>query len=362
MKPNEPRSEVRSVYTRQPFNAGTPEDALGRTPLTPEGQFFVRSHADTPRIDPADYRLHVDGMVQTPLSLSLDDLRRGFPQVTLTATLQCAGFRRREMQALQAIDSELPWNLDAVSTAQWGGFRLADVLRAAGVDPAAGHIAFEGADHDQAKYAAGFGGSVPLEKALGDEVLLAATLNGAPLPAEHGFPLRSLVPGYIGARSVKWLTRITAQQQPSENYFQQRAYRLFPPDVRAETVDWDTGAMLGALRVNSAITAPQPGAHLPSGVALVQGFAIPGGAAGITRVELSADGGQRWQTAELLGEELRWSWRLWQAELHLTPGAHELVVRAFDSAGGEQPETLTALWNFKGYMNNAYHRVRIIVE
>ncbi len=347
------------TYIADPLNLGASPMLLRQTPITPTDVFFVRNHAPIPDINPDDYRLVIDGLVQRPLTLSLDELRRRFPAHTVVATLQCAGHRRRELTEVQPIDAaEIVWDIDAVSTAVWSGARLRDVLDAAGPRPQAAHVAFLGLDLVD-KIQDGFGGSIPLDKALDADVLLAYEMNGAPLPPTHGYPLRVVVPGYIGARSVKWVGRITVQATPSTNYYQAHAYKLFPPSVTGATVNWEEGEMLGALPVNSFIITPRPGARLPAGELTVQGIALPGDAARIERVELSCDGGQTWRAATLTAPPQQWAWCFWEATCSLPPGRHELVVRAADSAGHTQPASLRDVWNFKGYVNNAYHRVPV---
>src|SRR5690606_25661994 len=137
-------------------------------------------------------------------------------------------------------------------------------------------------------------------------------INGVPLPPEHGYPVRALVPGYIGARSVKWLGRITLQKAPSTNYYQAHAYKLFPPTVRADTVNWNEGEMLGSLPVNSFIASPRAGAQVTESRLTVQGIAVPGGDAVIDRVELSCDGGQSWQQVNFTSPRRQWTWCFWE--------------------------------------------------
>ncbi len=349
---------ARHTYSMEPLNLGAPPVQPQRDPITPVERFFVRNHGTLPSITPESYRLCVDGLVGQPLTLSLDELAR-FPAHTVTATLQCAGQRRRELTEFKPIDAnEIVWDVDAISTAVWTGARLRDVLQAAEPQAEAKHIAFLGLDKPE-KAREGFGGSIPLDKALEADVLLAYAMNGAPLSPAHGYPLRALVPGYIGARSVKWLGRITLQQAPSANYYQAHAYKLFPPSVQAHTADWDEGKMLGSLPINSFITTPRKGERLAEARLTVQGVAVPGGDAVIERVELSCDGGETWQTTTITSPQQQWTWCFWEMTCDLPRGSHELVVRAFDSAGHVQPEQLADVWNFKGYVNNAYQRVRI---
>ena len=354
------------VRQDKPFNAGPPLELLGQSKVTPNDLFFVRNHGDIPTMDAARYRLTVDGLVPHTISLSLEDLRSNFSKVTVEATLQCAGNRRQELMAVQPIPGELGWDAEAISNAVWTGVPLQEVLTAAGLDRTdepSRHVALAGLDTTERQNRRfNFGGSIPLEKALGREVILAYEMNGEPLTPAHGFPLRLVVPGYIGARSVKWLSRITLQAAPSDNYFQAQAYRLFPPHAQAESVDWSTGLMLGETSVNAVICSPVNLARIPAGAVVAQGYAAAGGGRRIERVDISSDGGNTWLVAELCGPAARWSWRLWQARLDLEPGQHEIVVRAVDSAANMQPEAISSVWNFKGYMNNAWHRIQLSVR
>ena len=287
------------VRQERPFNAGPPPDALHSAAITPNDLFFVRNHGDVPEVDPAVYRLTVEGEVENPLELALADLAR-FSRRELVVTIQCAGNRRQELIDHQPIPNELPWGGEAISTARWAGASLADLLAEARPTAKAKHVEFLGLDETERHgHRFVFGGSIPLDKALRPEVLLATEMNGAPLPPVHGFPLRAVVPGWIGARSVKWLRRIVLREDPSPNYFQSVAYRLFPAAVNADNVNWDEGAMLGEQAVNSLITSPEPGARLEPGPAHVEGIAYVAGPRTIERVELSTDGGRTWQLARL---------------------------------------------------------------
>ena len=347
------------VRQEEPFNGGPPPDLLLDSFVTPNELFFVRSHGNVPEVDRAAWRLTVDGLVERPLSLSLEDLRR-FSQASAAATLQCAGNRRSELLTVAPIPNELPWGSEAISNAGWSGVPLREVLAAAGPRAGARHAAFTGLDETERHgHRFQFGGSIPLEKAMHPEVLLADTMNGAPLPPVHGAPLRVVVPGYIGARSVKWLSRITLQEGPSDNYFQATAYRLFPAAVRPETVDWEKGMMLGESPVNSAICSPLAGETVAAGRVQARGWAVAGGGREVARVDVSTDGGGTWTTAELTRGN-GWTWTFWTAPLDLAPGEHEILCRAFDTAAQTQPGDPSQVWNFKGYANNAWHRVRVV--
>jgi len=182
-------------------------------------------------------------------------------------------------------------------------------------------------------------------------------MNGAPLTPDHGAPLRVVVPGTIGARSVKWVARITVQAEESENPYQRRAYRLFPPEVGPETADWDDKPSIQALPLNAVLT--EPTGQVAPGRVTLRGYAHSGGGLGVERVEVSTDGGATWTEADL-GEGDRWTWRLWSLGVDLAPGAYEIVVRAVDGER-RQPASVTATWNYKGYLHNAWHRTLLRV-
>ena len=353
-----------SFILREPkfLNGGPPLNLLRRSLVTPRDLFFVRNHATVPSPDPRRYRLSVGGAVGRSLVLSREEIRERFPKRTLTITLQCAGNRRCEFDRVSPVPGSLPWGAEAIGTGVWGGAPLQDVLLAAEIQAGARHVEFTGLDEvDQGGDRINFGGSIPVEKALAAEVLLAYEMNGETLAPEHGFPLRVVVPGYIGARSVKWLSTITARESPSCNHFQARSYRLFPPHVRPETAGDSLGIELGEMPVNAAICEPADGAKVPAGEALIRGYALAGAGEALERVDVTADSGKTWSAASLSADEAPWAWRFWEAKLELRPGACTLAARARDSAGGTQPEDLATLWNFNGYMNNAWHRIRVEV-
>lgn len=330
--------------------------------VTPVDLFFTRSHAPAPQIDPRTWRLEVDGLVHRPRSFSLDELS-AFPRHEVTATLVCAGLRRDEFLSLGPLPSELPWGPEAISTGRWTGFRLRDLLEAVRVSDRAAHVELVGLDRvERQGQRFGFGGSIDLAKALSPEVLLAVELNGAPLPVAHGFPVRAVVPGWIGARSVKWLGRITLQDQPSVNYFQSRAYRiqreLNPDDPR----DVTAGVAMSAAPLNAVVLEPTRDQVIAPGTVRVRGWAMGSEGRPVTAVEVSPDDGRTWTEARITAAALPWTWALWEALVELVPGSHTLAVRATDSAGETQPRTLGETWNVKGYGNNAWHRVPVRVS
>jgi sulfite oxidase len=354
--PKDPGLEVLSV---EPFNAQTPLGRLVEAPVTPLELFFVRNHAAIPSLGEEEYRLEVGGMVARPLRLRLADLRVNFPIVEVTATLQCAGNRRQELARVRPIRGEVSWGASAIGTATFRGIALGALLAGAGPLDGAAHVAFTGLDQcerDGEQFP--FGGSIPLAKAMLGDVVLAWEMNGQPLPPEHGFPLRVVVPGWIGARSVKWLSAIEVRYEPSDSYFQQRAYALFPSHVDAQSVDRSPGLILGEMSLSSVICDPLDGADLSPGPARVRGYAIAGGNRTVERVEVTTDNGASW-TVAALDEAPPGAWRLWEATIEVPPGACELACRAWDSAANTQPEDAAHLWNVLGLMNNAWHRVRV---
>ncbi len=275
--------------------------------------------------------------------------------------IQCAGNRRDELIGLRPIPDEVPWNAAAIGNAQWSGISLRDILDSAAISEHASHIAFTGLDdvvQNGSRFA--YGGSIPLERGLADDVLLAYEMNGHPLSPAHGFPLRVVIPGYVGARSVKWLAGITVQAEPSSNYFQTSAYKLFRLDA-PRPVDWAAGVALCETPVNSVICSPAPAEPVPPGSVSIKGYAIGAGGCRIAQVEVSVDGGSRWVEADLFQKDDTGAWCFWETEADLAPGACEIVARATDTQGNMQPPDARRIWNFKGYLNNSWHRVRLHV-
>lgn len=345
------------VHERDPYNAETPRDGL-RAPVTATEAFYVRNHGPVPELDPASWRLTVDGMVAQPSQWSLAELQDRFEQHTVLATMQCAGNRRVGLIEVRDIPGEAPWGPGATSTAEWTGVRLADVLAAAELEPQARFVAFDASDVSQeAEPPQTFGASIDVAKATAPEVLLAWAMNGQPLAPVHGAPARVVVPGYIGARSVKWVERITASAEPSDNYFQSVVYRLLPPDT--DPSDAGDGLPLASVALNAEILTPPDDAAVAAGPVHVSGYAYAGDARTVARVDVSTTGGRSWVQAELAAPASPWAWQHWTAELDLEPGAHELVARAWDSTGACQPESARHLWNPKGYVNNAWPRIRV---
>ena len=345
------------VHHEDPFNAETSRAALAESPVTATDAFYVRGHAAVPEIDAEAWRLHVHGLVERELDLSLATLREAFAEREVIATLQCAGNRRAGLIAIRELPGEEPWGPGATGTAAWRGVALSEVLALARPLHEATHVGFEAVDLcPEAKPAQPFGGSIPFDKACRPEVLLAWSMNGKPLPLIHGAPLRVVVPGYIGARSVKWLQRIEIRSRPWEGYFQHVAYRLLPPDGKAGP---GAGIPLGLVALNSDVLSPADGETVAAGPVEVRGYAFAGGERHVARVDVSIDGGASWSQADLLEDLGPWAWRQWRMTVHLAPGEHDILVRAWDSSAATQPEENATLWNPKGYVNNARPHVRV---
>jgi DMSO/TMAO reductase YedYZ molybdopterin-dependent catalytic subunit len=333
-------------------NHGMPLEAL-RYPVTPVGLHYLLIHFDVPGVDPDDWRLTVRGAQE--LSLALDELRQR-PRVEMAVTMECAGNGRARLEPRPVSQ---PWLLEAVGTARWGGTPLRPLLEEAGVGQGAVEVLFTGLDRGiDGGIEQAYQRSLSLEDALRDEVLLAYEMNGQPLPPQHGFPLRLVVPGWYGMTSVKWLAEIELIDDPFTGYQQAQSYRI------RQSEDED-GTPLDRIVPRSLFVPPgipeflsrdriaEPGEHVIEGRAW-SGFAP------IASVELSVDAGSTWAPAELEPQEERWAWRGWRFRWQAEPGEHILCSRARDEAGNEQP--FDPPWNLGGYSNNAVQRVRVTVS
>ena len=335
-------------------NHGMPLEAL-RWDLTPIGLHYLLTHYDIPHVDASTWRLEVDGLVERPLSLSLDELRTR-PAIELAVTMECAGNGRVYVEP--HVVSQ-PWLLEAVGTASWRGVAVASLLEDAGIRDGASDALFTGLDRgveggEEQSYAR----SLPLGEVLGGDALLAYEVNGVPLPPQHGYPLRLVVPGWYGMTSVKWLSRITLRDEPFDGYQMRHSYRL-----RQE--EDEPGEPITRIAPRSLMVPPGIPDFLSrdrvveAGPCEIRGRAWSGEAE-IAGVDVSTDGGASWAPAELGDSALgRWAWRSWRFSWDAEPGEHELCCRARDAAGNEQP--LEAPWNLGGYKNNAVQRVRVTV-
>jgi DMSO/TMAO reductase YedYZ molybdopterin-dependent catalytic subunit len=336
-------------------NHGLPLEAL-RYDVTPPGLHYVLTHFDIPAVDPATWALEVAGAVARPLRMTLADLQQRAP-ASGRVLLECAGNGRARFEPRPVSQ---PWLVEAVGSADWGGTALAPLLQEAGISTDAVDVVFTGADHGvergvEQDYARG----MPVAEALRPEALLAWSMNGTPLPPQHGAPLRLVVPGWYGMAQVKWLTRIEVLEEPFTGYQNVTAYRM-------ATAAGDPGEPVSRIRPR-ALLAP-PGfpdfmtreRFLPAGPVQLSGRAWSGRAP-VTRVEVSTDGGQTWSDAALSPADPAhpWAWRSWTCNWDAEPGPAELLVRASDETGETQP--VEQEWNRQGMANTLVQRVPVTV-
>ena len=332
-------------------NHGLPLEAL-RHPITPAGLHYLLIHYDIPAVDPETFELEIAGAVERPLTLPLDDLRRR-ERVDRAITFECAGNGRA---LLEPRPLSQPWLTEAVGTAEWGGARLAPLLEEAGIKQSAVELLFTALDRGiEGGEAQCYERALPIEEAR--DALLAYDMNGAELPPQHGFPLRLVVPGWYGMQNVKWLTRITALEEPYGGYQNAVGYRMYDADgTPGEPV---TRMLPRSLMVPPGVPEFMTRTrHLEPGRTTLGGRAWSGYAS-IERVELSTDGGASFEPAVLepaLGPN---AWRGWSFDWDATPGEHVLSSRATDAKGNTQP--LDPAWNLKGYANNAVERIPVQV-
>ena len=327
--------------------------------VTPTNRMFVRNNLLTPQIDLNAHRLKVTGLVDKDLELSVFDLSKRFKTVTIQGMLECAGSGR---SGFQPGASGTPWlATGGMGCPQWGGVRLADVLKAAGLKPGAAHVAGQGGDPGMVASAAPVIRSFPLSKAMDDNTLIAWAMNGEPLPWVHGHPLRLVVPGWVGSASTKWLHTLTVLDAPFKGTYMNSSYVVprFPVEpgqkMPAETVSAQ------AWPVKSIITSPAPNARVKARQAVaVRGRAWVGEGA-IERVEVSTDEGKSWQRANLARAKDKYAWQTFTYDFQSERAGYQtFVARAWDDRGNVQPAVAT--WNPLGYFWNGWHRVGVVVE
>ena len=332
----------------------TPVEYLN-TWLTAVPHFFVRNHMHEPsELRADDWRLTVGGEVDKPITLTLTELSK-LASHSVVNTLECAGngrsLHRPQVPGIQ-------WGKGAVSTARFSGPRLGDVLQRAAVKATGKHVMFRGLDEVPGRVPP-FVRSIPIEKALDADTLVATHMNGAPLTKHHGFPARALAPGWIGAASCKWLTEIKVLESEFVGNFMSPGYR-FPnqPVNPGDAVMPEDTHPLTALSVKSVISGPLDGSSLKTAKIAVHGAAWAG-EADVVKVEVSTDGGKTWSRATLGHDHAHYAWRLWNYDWKAQGGDYTILSRATDSQGRTQPAT--PVWNPSGYLYNAVDQVRIHV-
>lgn len=326
-------------------NHGMLAEAL-RYDITPVGLHYLLVHYDVPAVDAETWRLQVDGQVGHRLSLTLDQLRSRV-RVKMPVTMECAGNGRARLRPRPVSQ---PWLVDAVGTAEWTGTPLAPLLQEAGVSAEAVDVVFTGADHGVERgVEQDYQRALPLNDALRPEVLLAYEMNGAPLPPQHGFPCRLIVPGWYGMTQVKWLRTITVSSRPFDGYQNAVAYRFKKnPD--------EAGVPVTRIRPRAAIQPPgDPDFQSRTRFLSLGDHELTGrawsGSAPVTRVSVSVDAGATWAEAKLEAPPGPWAWARWSWQWRVeTPGRYDLLAIAEDATGDRQP--VDQLWNVQGMGNN----------
>lgn len=340
------------IMSESPLNAETPVSRL-QSWITGNEAFFKRNQEifmSSP-VAIESWRLSIQGLVGTASELSFADIL-ALPKVEMANTLECSGNGRSLLKESAAGN---PWTIGGVGNAIWGGVRLSEILEMAGVKPEARHVGFEGLDNPLASGTLKFVRSIPLEKAM-DSTILAYEMNGAPLPLEHGYPLRALALGWTGANCVKWLSTIKLLEQPVAGYYMDKVYRVFQKGEEPES-----GKVVTSIPLKSIITFPENGSTLATGVVVVRGAAYAG-EGDVVRVDVSVDDGISWHTADFIGPHERYAWRRWEFVWKSSvPGQYRVMARATDDKGQVQP--LAATWNVLGYGNNGCreHAITVIL-
>jgi DMSO/TMAO reductase YedYZ molybdopterin-dependent catalytic subunit len=334
--------------TNRPLNAETPLPVLAEA-VTPTDLFYVRNHFDVPTLEEETFQLRVDGAVERLLSLSLAEIK-ALPHKTLRTAMECAGNGRIFMEPKPA---GTPWELGAISVAEWTGAPLADVLRLAGIGEEAVEVLFVGADSGIVdKKAIHYERSLPVNLALDPNILLVWAMNGEPLTPNHGYPLRLFIPGWYGMASVKWLQQIRLITLPFDGYYQTYHYVYWDDDYAPD------GEPLRQMQVRALICSHSEGDQIPLAEQEISGVAWSGYGE-VTSVEISTSH-DHWEEATVSpatapATTQRWSCR-WQPT---TPGETTLRVRATDAQGNTQ--LLRHRSNRLGYGNNAVHSVPVVV-
>jgi sulfite oxidase len=375
------RHKVLVVHSDTPMNAETPSRLLTSNYLTPSALFYIRHHHPVPFLsekDIHDYRLKVDltAYGKGVVSFSMDELKK-MKKVEVTATLQCSGNRRAGFNDLKRT-SGTPWGQGAVSTAKWGGVRLADLLEFAGLEDAFEAEDEMGLEHVRFHALDGMSASIGIEKALNPygDVIVCYEMNDEPLPRDHGFPLRIIVPGYAAVRNVKWVEKIELAKTEAVGAWQRGLnYKTLPPAVTdAKNVNLEEMPSMTEVSTFSGIThsnVVSEAKATPGNTVTMkaEGWAWAGGGRNIVRVDVTGDGGKSWATATLKeGKQQRfgrsWAWVFWECDVPAVvheDGTVQLASKAVDLAFNSQPESSDHGWNVRGLGNNAWYKQTVKV-
>lgn len=346
------------VISSQPCNAETPGEHLSDM-VTPTELLYVRNHFWVPEVKHDDHRLTIELEDGSEKVYTMSELKERFPKYSISSVMQCSGNRRNNMTKAVGKTNGLQWTVGGIGNATWAGVRLRDVLKDAGFavnDPSddAKHVLFSALE--------AYGASIPIDKAIDSrgDVLLAYEMNGKDLTPDHGYPLRVVVPGHVAARSVKWLNKISISDEESYSQWQRRDYKCFGPNEVGHE-NWDKAKSIQEMPVTSAITALR---HEET-KSVVEGYAYSGGGREVVRVDLSLDGGKSWDQASFLSAEQlgskSWAWKRWRYEVPKGQDTSnlELVCKATDDAYNTQPASHDCIYNARGNLATAWHRVRV---
>lgn len=354
-----------------PYNGEPPKRLVTAKAITPNSLHFVRNHGGIPVIEKEKWRLEICGLVACPREYSLAELmdETRFPRVEKEVTMQCSGTRRFEQISLYAGQGDevpqAPWAEGAIGTARYVGISLKKVIKDCGGLVGSGkHLELFGADtYFKDNEAMNYVVSIPWSKVKANEVMLVWEMNGEPLPKIHGFPVRVIVMGYIGARSVKWLYRIRVIERPSRAPVQSREYLYFPQQVGKHNQVPTDGIQIQEMPVSSAIMSPWNNqAVIHNGGIHCKGWAYSGGGRWPERVEVSADGGFNWYAVPNanLSRKGKWVWRTWEIDLPCdVEGWIEIVCRCWDNSLNTQPLTVRAAWNWGLHVTSSAHRIKV---
>ncbi|XP_059669974.1 sulfite oxidase [Cornus florida] len=373
-----PRHPCLQINAKEPFNAEPPRSVLISSYVTPVDFFYKRNHGPIPLVDDLErYCVSITGLIENPKDLFMKDIWN-LPKYNVTATLQCAGNRRTAMSKTKTVKG-VGWDVSAIGNAVWGGAKLADVLELIGIPkltnatPSGGkHVEFISIDKCKEENGGPYKASIPLCQATNPEadVLLAYEMNGETLNRDHGYPLRVVVPGVIGARSVKWLDSINIIAEECQGFFMQKDYKMFPPSVNWENINWSTRKPQMDFPVQCVICSLEDENVVKHGKITIKGYAVSGGGRGIERVDVSINGGKTWVEASRYQktgapyiadiDSDKWAWVFFEAMAEIPHGA-EIVAKAVDSAANVQPENVETIWNLRGILNTSWHRVHVRV-
>ncbi|XP_046815544.1 sulfite oxidase, mitochondrial isoform X2 [Vespa crabro] len=356
------RHRALKINGHKPFCAETPSSLLIESFNTPA------NHLPVPEIDLKTYTVEIAIEEDTKKTIDFEGIKK-YPKYTVTSAIMCGGNRRSEMAEVKPLKG-LSWGVGAVGNATWSGARLCDILKDLGINEEDyDHVQFEGHDVDPSGMP--YGASIPISKAMDPraDVLLAYEMNGQPIPKDHGFPIRVIVPGVVGARNVKWLDKIIISKIESQSQWQQGDYKAFSPNTDWDNVDFSKAPAIQEMPVISAICKPEQSEQvkIKDGKIDVKGYAWSGGGRKIIRVDVTCDKGNTWHTADLIKQDLNakegrhWSWTLWSINLPVDTKLKEVEIwsKAVDSSYNVQPETVKNIWNLRGFLCNAYHRVKV---